>query len=206
MPFIERYQGVRAEQIFGFKDDSYLMRVDPWHLMHEFSGPNWVDRAYRSTFSRIGSWRRAVKLASWTVSGWVSFTNGRVEAVSGNVVMEGANEWLMANWHYGPEIPVYRRATPPNNSLRSDEARYEAHWTHLHFGNETGEGIMSFVTPLSTAEELHAARNINLKCLASGGHSLCDLLPDATRYRHEHNGGGWGWNPGAWGMQPRDCD
>ena len=81
--------------------------------------------------------------------------------------MEGENEWLMANWHYGPEIPVDRRATPPNNSLRSDEARCEAHWTHLHFGNETGEGIMSFVTPLSTAEELHAARNINLKCLAS---------------------------------------
>jgi hypothetical protein len=121
MPFIVRYQGVRAGQIFDFKDDSYLMRVDPWHLMHKFSGPNWVDPAYRSTFSRIGNWRRAVKLPSWTVSGLVSFTNGRVETVSGNVVMEGENGWLMASWHYGSEIPVYRGATAPNNSLRSED-------------------------------------------------------------------------------------
>jgi hypothetical protein len=208
MPFILRYQGVRAEEVHGLKDDSYILRLDPWHLMHLLPGPNWVDRAYRIAFSGLGNWRRAVKLRGWTVSGWVRFLNGKVQTVSGDVVLEGENEWLLADWLYGSEIPAYRLTRSPNNSLPGEEPRYEAHWTHLHFGDGTGEGIVSSVTPLSTAEELKAARNINLQCLMSGKgcHSLCDLLPDATRYRRDHNGGSWGWNSGDWGMQPHDCE
>jgi hypothetical protein len=207
MPLIQKYQGVRAEEALGVKDDSYVLRIDPWHLMHQFPGPNWVDDAYRSLFSGRGNWRRAVKLRSWTVRGWVRFTNGKVEAVSGNVILEGENEWLLADWRYGSKIPAHHRMEPPNTIFPSEEPRYEAHWTHLQFGDGTGEGIMSSVTPFSNAEELNAARNINLPCLMSGRgcHSLCDLLPDATRYRREHNGGGWGWNSGDWGIQPHDC-
>jgi hypothetical protein len=207
LPFILHYKGVRAEEALGVKDDSYIVRIDPWHLMHRFPGPNWVDDAYRTLFSGRGNWRRAVNLRSWTVSGWVRFKNEKVETISGDVIMEGENEWLLADWHYGPEIPAYLRLRSPNNNLPSDEPRYDAHWTHLHFGDGTGEGIMSSVTPVSTPEELNAARNINLQCLTSGRgcHSLCDLLPDAARYRREHNGGGWGWNSGDWGAQPHDC-
>jgi len=118
------------------------------------------------------------------------------------------NEWLLADWRYGSKIPAHHRMEPPNTIFPSEEPRYEAHWTHLHFGDGTGEGIMSSVTPFSTAEELNAARNINLPCMMSGRgcHSLCDLLPDATRYRREHNVGGWGWNSGDWGIQPHDCN
>jgi hypothetical protein len=207
MPFIRQYQGVRAEEALGFKDDSYILRIDPWHLMHPIPGPNWVERTYWRGFSDLGNWRRAVKLRSWTVSGWVRFTNGKVETVAADVVLEGENEWLMADWLYGPEIPAYLLRKSPNESLPGEEPRYEAHWTHLHFGDGTGEGIISSVTPLSTAEQLNAAQNINLQCLMSGWgcHSLCDLMPNATRYRHEHNGGGWGWNSGDWGTQPHDC-
>jgi hypothetical protein len=208
MPLIQKYQGVRAEEALGVKDDSYVLRIDPWHLMHRLPGPNWVDDAYRGLFSGRGNWRRAVKLRSWTVSGWVRFTNGKVEAISGDVILEGENEWLLVEWCYASEIPAYHRVRPPNTIFPIEEPRYEAHWRHLHFGNGTGEGIMSSVTPFSTAEELNAARNINLPCLMSGRgcHSLCDLLPDATRYRREHNGGGWGWNSGDWGIQPHDCN
>jgi hypothetical protein len=132
----------------------------------------------------------------------------RDEAISGDVILEGENEWLLAEWRYASEIPAYHRVIPSNTIFPIEEPRYEAHWTHLHFGDGTGEGIMSSVTPSSTAEELNAARNINLPCLMSGRgcHSLCDLLPDATRYRREHNGGGWGWNSGDWGIQPHDCN
>jgi hypothetical protein len=208
MPLIVHYQGTRPEKQFGFKDDSYILRVDPWHLRHPLPGPEWVDGVYRKTFSRLGNWRRGVKLRGWTVSGWVRFTDGKVETVSGDLVIEGENEWLMADWHYGPEIPAYRRVRYPNNSLPGQLPRYDAHWTHLHFGDGTGEGIMTSVTPLSTPEELNAARNINLQCLMSGRgcHSLCELMPDANRYRLEHNGGGWGWNSGDWGIQPHDCE
>jgi hypothetical protein len=207
MPFILRYQGVPAEEEPGLKHDSYILRIDPWHLMHLLPGPVWVDRAYRWGFSALGNWRRTLKLRSWTVSGRVRFTDGKVELVSGSLVLEGENEWLMAEWYYSTEIPAYRLSRSTENSLSGQEPRYAAHWTHLHFGDGTGEGIISSVTPLGTSEELNAARNINLQCLMSGRgcHSLCDLMPDATRYRREH-GGGWGWNSGSWGIQPHDCE
>lgn len=206
MPFIQQYEGVRAEESLGFKGDSYILRIDPWHLMHALPGPDWAEHAYGWAFSEFGNWRRTLKLRSWTVNGQVAFADGKVKMVSGGLVLEGENEWLMADWHYEPEIPAYLLAKSPNKSLPGEEPRYEAHWTHLHFGDETGEGIISSVTPLSTAGQLNAAHNINLQCLMSGRgcHSLCDLMPDATRYRREH-GGGWGWNSGSWGTQPHDC-
>ncbi|SRR6266478_565727 len=208
MPFIRRYQGTHPETQAGFDNDWYVLRIDPWHLMRVLPGPNWGDSAYRWVFSGLGNWRRALKLRSWTVSGWVRFRNGRVETVSGDVVLEGENEWLMAEWYYGFEIPAYRRSRPTKDSLPSEEPRYEAHWTHLHFGDGTGEGIISSVTPRGTLEELNAAHIINLQCLMSGRgcHSLCDLMPDATQYRREHNGRGWGWNSGSWGIQSHDCE
>jgi hypothetical protein len=209
MPFMRRYLGTHLEPRAGFDEDWYVMRFDPWHLMHLLPGPNWGDHAYRWAFSWLGNCRRFLKLRSWTVSGSVRFRNGKVETVSGDVVLEGENEWLMADWHYGSEIPEYRRTRLPNSGSPGEEPRYEAHWTHLHYGDGTGEGIRTSVTTLSTPEELNAARNINLQCLmgGSGCHSLCDLMPDATRYRREHKGGGWGgWNSGSWGMQPHDCE
>jgi len=208
MPFIQRYQGTHPEGEAGIDNDWYVTRIDPWHLMHLLPGPNWSDHAYRWAFLWLGNWRRALKLRSWTVSGSVRLRSGKVETVSGDVILEGENEWLLAEWHYGPEIPTYLRVRHPSNNLPAAEPQYDSHWTHLHFGYETGEGIMSSVTPLSTPQELNAARNINLQCLMNGRgcHSLCELMPDATRYRREHNSGGWGWNSGSWGIQPDDCE
>ena len=205
MPFILRYHGVRFEEVTGLKDDLYIVRIDPWHLMHPLPGPSWGDRVYRPTYSELGNWRRVVKLRSWTVSGWVKFSNGKVDSVSGDAILEGENEWLLAEWQYGSEIPACRR---PVSSSVGEQPKYQAHWTHLHFGDGTGEGIVTSATPRSTTEELNAARNINLSCLmaGSGCRSLCDLMPDATRYRREHDGGDWGWNSGDWGRQPHSCE
>jgi len=196
MPFILRYGGTRPDQVFGAKNDAYIIRIDPWHLVHPFPGPNWVERAYEETFLRLGNWCRRLKLRGWTASGSVRFTNEKVESVSGDLVIEGENEWLMADWHYAAEIPAV------------NAPRYDARWMHLHFDDGTGEGILTSVTTLSTFEELNAARNINLGCLWSGQgcRSLCELMPDAARYRREHNVGRWGWNSGDWGSQPRDCE
>jgi len=206
-PFILHYQGIRAEKEPGRYDDSYALRIDPWHLMRPLPGPGWAEPAYRWAFSGLGSWRRNLGLRGWTVSGRVGFADGKVRTVSGGMVLEGENEWLMTEWYYGAEIPAYRLANSTENGSSGQAPRYEAHWTHLHFGDGTGEGIVSSVTPLGTSEELSASRNINLQCLMSarGCHSLCDLVPDAMRYRRKH-GGAWGWNSGSWGMQPHDCE
>jgi hypothetical protein len=175
--------------------------------VHPLPGPNWAEDAYGDTFLRLGNWRRRLKLRGWTVSGSVRFTDEKVESVSGGLVIEGENEWLMADWRYATDIPAYLSQGHPD-SLPGKASRYDARWTHLHFGNGTGEGILTSVTPLSTSEELAAARDINLRCFWNGRgcRSLCELMPDATRYRREHNVGGWGWNSGDWGIQPRDCE
>lgn len=146
-------------------------------------------------------------MRSWTVVGSVGFTNGKVKTVFGDLVIEGENEWLSAEWNDVSEIPAYLWERYPDNGFPAEPPQYDASWTHLHFGDGTGEGIISFVTPQSTSEELNAARNINLQCLfiGRGCHSLCELMPDATRYRREHNARGWGWNSGDWGIQPHDC-
>jgi len=207
MPFILRNGGFRSDRVFGVKNDAYILTIDPWHLVHPLPGPNWIEDAYGNTFLRLGNWRRRLNLRGWTVSGSVRFTNGKVESVSGGLVMEGENEWLMAEWHYAIDIPAYIWEQHPD-SLPVKPSRYDARWTHLHFGNGTGEGILTSVTPLSTSEELIAARDINLQCFWNGRgcRSLCELMPDAARYRRERNVGGWGWNSGDWGIQPHGCE
>ncbi|HSY63264.1 MAG TPA: hypothetical protein VK829_01630 [Terriglobales bacterium] len=207
MPFIQSNGGFRPDRVFGVKNDAYIMRIDPWHLMHPLPGPNWVGGAYGDTFLRLGNWRRRLKLRGWTVSGSVRFTDGKVASVSGDLVIEGENEWLMVDWRYAADMPASLWNGHPD-SLPGMTSRYDSRWTHLHFGNGTGEGILTSVTPLSTPEELAAARDINLQCFWNGRgcRSLCELMPDATKYRREHNVGGWGWNSGDWGIQPRDCE
>jgi|ERR1700733_1931961 len=208
MPFISRYDGTLPDQVFGVKNDAYIVRIDPWHLMHPIPGPNWIERAYEEAFLRLRNWRRRVKLRSWTTDGEITFTNGKVDTVSGGIIIEGENEWLMANWHYAPEIPAYLWQRHPDNGSSVEPPQYIARWTHLHFDGGTGEGILTSVTPRSTPEELNAARDINLQCLVAGRgcRSLCELMPYAMRYRREHSGGAWGWASGDWGVQPHDCE
>jgi hypothetical protein len=208
MPFILRYGRSRPDQVFGVKNDAYTVEIDPWHLVHPLPGPNWVERAYGETFLRLGNWRRRVNLRSWTVSGSVRFADGKVRTVSDVLIIEGENEWLMSEWYHVTELPSDVWERHPKSNLPDTAPQYDASWTHLHFGDGTGEGIISFVTPLSTSGELNAAHIIDFQCLYSGRgcHSLCELMPDAARYRHEHNLGGWGWNSGPWGIQPRDCE
>jgi hypothetical protein len=207
MPFILRYGGSRPDQVFGVKNDAYIIEIDPWHLMHSFPGPNWVELAHEETFSRLGKWRRRVYLRGWTVNASIRFADKRVSTVSGTLIIEGENEWLMSEWYHVTELPAYLRERHPKRNLPGAAPQYDASWAHLHFGDGTGEGIISFVTPLGTSEELNAAYSIDFQCLYSGRgcHSLCELIPDATRYRHEHGLGGWGWSSGSWGIQPHDC-
>jgi hypothetical protein len=114
----------------------------------------------------------------------------------------------MAEWRYGEGIPVQRRTKYLPGQLPNELSQFDAVWTHLHFGDGTGEGVLTSVTPLSSPEQLNAARTFDMSCLmkGSGCPSLCALLPAADRYRRAHNlSGGWGWNSGSWGAQPKDC-
>lgn len=207
MPLIERYRDESFERSVGGTND-YVMRVDPWHFYRPFPGPKWVGDSVGAVLWQCGHWRRALGLRAWVASGSVRISQGRVHSVWADVMVEGENEWLMGDWVYAAEVPSDEtNHYKETEQFRPEMSRYFAHWTHLHVGDETGEGIMNLVTPAATAEELNAGRNINLRCLTSvrGCHSLCDLMPDAHRYMQEHDYPGLGWNSGSWGPQDRAC-
>lgn len=206
-PLIKRYNASRSEHELRPEDHTFVFIVDPWRLLRPLPGTEWVDHSYRWVFSETGNWRRKLKLRSWVATGWVRLIDGKAGVVSGNLVIEGENEWLMADWRYGATIPTQRRRYRGGVKLPGELSQFDAVWTHLHFGNGTGEGVYTSVTPLSSPEQLNAARSIDLSCLLAGKgcRSLCALLPEADRYRRAHNLRGWGWNSGSWGEQPRDC-
>lgn len=208
-PILRRYEDVNYEKQIGLDDGSHVLRVDPWHFRRPF-GPNWIDLPIRGAIQESGGLRRRVGLRAWTVIGGLKIVNDRVESVSANLIVEGENEWLMAEWRYAADNPLQDAKRYKDHGLyRPEMERYLIRWTHLHMGPaESGEGIMNSFTPLAEAKEQYAAQNINLRCLTSlrGCRSLCDLMPDANRYRREHRYPAWGWNSGSWGPQGHSCD
>jgi hypothetical protein len=46
---------------------------------------------------RVTGWTFLAALAH--THGEITFTNAKVETVSGGIIIEGENEWLMADWH-----------------------------------------------------------------------------------------------------------
>jgi hypothetical protein len=46
---------------------------------------------------RVTGWTFLAALAH--THGEITFTNAKVETVSGDSIIEGENEWLMADWH-----------------------------------------------------------------------------------------------------------
>jgi hypothetical protein len=149
-PLIKRYSGSRSEHELGPEDQTFVFVVDPWCLLRPLPGPEWVDHSYRWVFFETGSWRRKLKLRGWVATGWVRLTDGKAGVVSGNLVIEGENEWLMADWRYGSTIPAQRRIRQPDGvRLPSELSQFDVIWTHLHFGDGTGEGVYTSVTPLA---------------------------------------------------------
>jgi hypothetical protein len=208
-PLLNQYEDRRYESEMGVDQDTHVIRVDPWHFYSSFGRVGWVAAPIRDVLAKSGNWRRNLGLRLWVVDGSITVKEGYIQTITLLCQVEGENEWLLALWSYLPEFSqddLARRGS--QNDLPPEMSRYRVHWTHVHMGNDTGEGIVNSVIPLADSEELNAARTIDMRCLTSmrGCRSLCDLMPDANRYRHEHNYVGWGWNSGSWGVQPRDCE
>jgi len=201
---------LKRTEYFNFgrnESGRHFLQIDPWHFYRPFPGPHWVDTRIREAILRSGTLRRRLGLRAWVVNGSLRVKNDQVQSVSATVTVEGENEWLMADWNYASEIPPHL-LNSQSPETHPEVTRYLVRWSHLHMGSETGEVIRNSITPQGTAEEQHAAREVNLQCLNSmrGCHSLCDLMPAATRYRRAHNQFGWGWNSGSWSPQDHACD
>lgn len=205
--FLGNYQDSVAEKAYGANSKRFV-HVDPWKLYGGL-GPDWVDRAVKYPLFEFADLRRRLGLRLWVVRGGVRFSNDAVESVWANVMVEGEAEWLAANWESLAEIPKERlELYEEHGSYQPVMSRYLSHWFHLHVDLDTGEGIDNMVTWNATAREREAATSINRECLtrAAGCASLCELMPEATRFRREHDYPSWGWSSGSWGEQGRSCD
>jgi hypothetical protein len=200
LPLIRRFGGFRSP----YAPDSYSVEIDPLRFYRPFTKWTKLSCAIDWLISFHGNTRRTLGLRVWGVNGMLRISGGTVSSVSVVVSVEGENEWLMAEWLYSSEIPIEEVKLWNQGQSTS----YLAHWTHLHLGLETGEGLISNITPNATQEELQAARSINLDCLTSfrGCHSLCELLPRAALYFRENQSKVWGWNSGSWGPQDHTCE
>jgi len=207
LPLFEKYEDLRLERDMGAGRGT-LLRLDPWHFYRPFVGPRWIDSPVREALFRSGNWRRRVGLRLWVINAGMTFTEHKVKSVWTDLVVEGENEWLMADWSYAANIPMpsYEAKFYQEHGIHSSQSGYSVHWTHLHMGEETGEGVVNRLTPLATAAEFQTGRDIKLQCLTSvqGCHSLCELKPSVSRYMHEHNYS-LGWNSGSWGRQDHSC-
>jgi hypothetical protein len=185
--------------------------VDPWRLKAGIFKSDWLDGTARRSIGEYGvlrKFRRRIGLRMWTVLGNVTIEAGKVREVDTDVLVEGENEWLKADWSYAKDFDPrlhLERDYPAASS--SSNLKFYSKWTHLHWDDETGEGTLNYVTLAATPEEKDASKSINGNCLTSwrGCRSLCELMPNAARYRHLHNYPEWGWSSGSWGSQDHSC-
>lgn len=204
-----RYEDRERESLLKLKPGT-VVAVDPWHFYRSFSKHDWIDSSLRDfLFEFVPNTRRRLGLRAWIVGAGFDFKDGKVSAISVDLIVEGENEWLDGSSYLVRKLSeeaLERRGI--DIASHPDIAHYYAHWSHLHMGGETGEVLVNNLDEDANWEQLQAGREFNLRCLTSfrGCHSLCDLMPKATTYRHAHHYPGLGWNSGSWGPQDQSCE
>ena len=203
--FLAKYERRDWEQMLGTRNKKIVV-VDPWGLRGP-SRPQWLADLEYKILDLAPNVRRKLGLRVWEAFGTIKIKDGKVVSSGSSVLVEGENEWLSGQSSLidsNNELDHYRRM----GTYRPGMERYAAGWTHLHMGMETGEALWNLLTPNATPEERKAAQSYNLACLTSmkGCHSLCELMPDAARYRKEHNYPALGHNSGSWNVQDDSCE
>jgi len=186
---LKEYEDVWHERQSPARGDSTLL-VDPWHFYHPLIRPQRIDFPLREAIYELGRLSTKLGLRPWVVDGGLRSKDGRVEGVWAEVLVEGKSEMLMANWSYVHDVPIDRLNLERDaNTFRPEMGQFYVYWTHLHFGDQLGEGMRSSITPMATLEEQRAARSINLRCLTSisGCASLCDLMPELASFSERHD-------------------
>lgn len=185
---LEKYSNIDSTS-----DKTGTVEVDPWHF-GPISNPRPRTQGLVSKIVTIlntnPALRRRIGVRMWLANGVVIFDEHRVSQVQTEVLVEGHDEWLASMWHLMPTIP-----RPPTDSRIAYDPNYVVRWTHLHVGDETGQGLRTWITPSAGSAELEAARQLKVSCLYSSGgcRSFCELIPNASKYRKEHPDAPWGW-------------
>ena len=127
----------------------------------------------------------------WEAWSWIIVENKVVTATGAEIDVEGSGpqpRWHEANWSLDEQIPTVDEQEEKqflhNFDPRRDESpNFLVDWAGPGHTNRM-EILYARISTHSTAEQRHAAQDFNLKCLTKWGDcsSVCELLPEATRY------------------------
>lgn len=162
-------------------DYRYEFEVSPFDLLttdgHGQRGR--VTGAIRVTINAVPKRLRAIiGVRDWGATVDLAIRGGRVQSVSGEVLVEGRSEWLGHEWRFANAMPHYELQ---GKALVIDSAT-------LEMENGGGMLIQNIFTPEASEEEVRASRKFNAACLSSvrGCDGFCDLAPRALEYLKQH--------------------
>jgi len=161
-------------------DYAYGIALAPFNVM---SAPYPQTGHLRRTIAALmiqtpSSWRDPLSLRDWEIEVEIYIRSGRVEKVLGSIFVEGRTRWLGNTWVLSADT----------HDQEIGPRAYKIIGTALTFPGNGGGGILQYLTPAATAEQLLAAHSFDARCLTGvvPCRHLCDLTPRAFQYLNQH--------------------
>lgn len=163
-------------------DYRFSLEVSPFGLLTtngHFGQRGRVTQSIRATINTLPARLRAVfGLRDWGTAVDLSIRGGRVQSVSGMVLVEGRSRWLGHEWEFASAMPEH--------GIQANVFFVES--GILEMENNGGAIIQDIFTPKASEEEVQTSRKFNTACLTSirGCDGFCDFTPRTLEYLKQH--------------------
>jgi hypothetical protein len=197
---LKRFGGYRWDvQLGAHEDYNYVLEINPWRFP-TLSRRGGRERPIGAGWN--GGFRRAIGLRQWLIMSEIAVKNHQVVAVDAETLVEGRTMWLGTSWRLSEKPREFER--DPNVEYLQWPAEPDLDFISpgiLEMGTGGGTIWEFWIRPSSPTAQHKVADRWDSGCLDSfrGCDTLCDLLPEATRFFSEHSelapkGGGWDEN------------
>jgi len=199
LPLVSRYGGFkRMPDPLGRKEDwidkdeyqyqknlviayGYASLISPYGLFSRDtgSGESRVAVAVRAVMNKTPVQLRSVfGMRDWGVEVDMAIRSGRVQSVSGMVVVEGRSRWLGHEWEFATAMP--------RHELQARD--FVVNSAMLDMATNNGDTTENYFTPRASDEEMQLSRKFNTACLTSlrGCDGLCAFVPRTLAYLKRH--------------------
>jgi len=163
-------------------DYRYGLEVSPFRLVttEDFSAQRGrVTLAIRTAINAVPAHLRGMLgMRDWGATVDLAIRGGRVQSVSGVLLVEGRSEWIGHEWRLASAMP-----------RREMQAKaFVVETGFLEMENGGGMMIQDIFTPEASEEAVQAARKFNVACLTSirGCDGFCDMAPRTIEYLKQH--------------------
>jgi len=122
--------------------------------------------------------RSAIGMRDWGAGIDIAIRRGRVQSISGMVVVEGRSKWLGHRWEFGIAMPRHELQTRD----------FVVNSAFLDMATNNGAMTENYFTPRASDEEKEISRNFNWACLTSlrGCDGCCAFAPRTLDYLKRH--------------------